>query len=76
MENRREQKERNGERVPNPATLDNSVASYDVQGSYGEPVLVTPPAHRGYIYPMIGEAQVQVGESFYSLIASSKMLIA
>ena len=34
-ENRREQKERKRKRVPNPATLDHSVASYDAQGSYG-----------------------------------------
>ena len=46
-ENRREQKERNREQVPNSATLDHSVASYDAQGSYGEPILFTSPAHRG-----------------------------
>ena len=41
-ENRSEQKERNWEWVPNPATLDHSVASYDAQGSYGEPIIFTP----------------------------------
>ena len=33
MENGRQQKERNRERVPNRATLDHSVASYNAQGS-------------------------------------------
>ena len=42
----REQKERNREQVPNPATQDHSVTSYDVQGSYGETSFY-PPAHRG-----------------------------
>ena len=44
MENRREQKETKIERIPNPATPDHSVASYDTQGSYGEHFLLTPPA--------------------------------
>ena len=35
----KEQKERKTERAPNPATLDHSVAFYDGQGSYGEPIL-------------------------------------
>ena len=38
--------ERNGERVPNPATLDHLVASYDVQGSYGKPIRFI---HMGYL---------------------------
>ena len=41
-EKRRLQKERNREWVPNPATLDHSVTSYDKQGSYGEPFLFVP----------------------------------
>ena len=40
MGKRRENKERNKEQVSNPATLDPSVASYDLQGSYDEPILV------------------------------------
>ena len=43
----KEKKKRNRERVSNPATLDPLVASYDPKGSYGEPIFVTPPAHRG-----------------------------
>ena len=35
---RREQKERNRERVPIQVTLDHLVASYDTQGSFGEPI--------------------------------------
>ena len=46
MENRKEQKERNREWVPNPATLDHLAVSYDPHGSYGRPIL----KHRGYIY--------------------------
>ena len=49
----KKEKERNREQVPNPATLDYSVASYDAQGSYGEPILFTsPPRPTGghYIY--------------------------
>ena len=43
----REDKERNRERVCNPAPLDPSVTSpYGPQWSYGEPILVTLPAHR------------------------------
>ena len=42
MENIREQKGGNREQVPNPATLDHSVTSYDMQGSYGEAILFTP----------------------------------
>ena len=41
MENRREQKERNGAR-PNPATMDHPVALNEAEGSYGEPILFTP----------------------------------
>ena len=41
-ENRREEKERNRERDPNPATLDHSVTSYDAQGSFSKPILFTP----------------------------------
>ena len=37
---------RNRDRVPDPATLDPSVAFYDAQGSYSEHILFTPPAHR------------------------------
>ena len=40
--------------VPNPATLDHSVASYDAQGSYGEPIHFNPPpSTQGYIYLFI-----------------------
>ena len=49
----KKEKERNWERVPNPATQEHSFASYDMQGSYSEPILLTSPAHRGkdiYIY--------------------------
>ena len=52
-ENRREHKERNRRRVPYTTILDHSDDSYDVQGSYGEPIIFTSPAHRGiiiYIY--------------------------
>ena len=54
-EQNRKQKEelkgRNRELVLNPAILNHSVASYDVQGSYGEPILFTPSAQKGvYIY--------------------------
>ena len=46
LENRREQKERSREQVPSPATLEHSVASYDAQGLYSEPILFTsPPPH-------------------------------
>ena len=38
--------ERNSQRVPNPATLEHSVASYDAQGSYGEPIRFTHPVYR------------------------------
>ena len=34
--------EQNKERTPNPATLDHSVASYNPQGSWGEPILLIP----------------------------------
>ena len=37
---KQKRRKRNRERVPNPAILDHSVASYDAQGSYGEPILV------------------------------------
>ena len=30
-----------------PSYLDHSFSSYDVQESYGEPILFTSPAHRG-----------------------------
>ena len=46
-EKRRENKERNREQVPNPATLDPLITSYDLQGTYGEHILVTSPAHKG-----------------------------
>ena len=39
MQKRREKKVRNGERASYPTNLDNSVPSYDPQGSYGEPFL-------------------------------------
>ena len=42
-EKQKRKKEKNRERVPNPTTLDHSVASYDTQGSYGHPILLTPP---------------------------------
>ena len=35
---RKRTKERKWEWLPNPATLDYSVTSYDAQGSYGEPI--------------------------------------
>ena len=38
---KRKKKNKEAERVPNPDTLDHSVASYDVQGSYDEPILFT-----------------------------------
>ena len=47
---KQEGKRKNREWVPKPATQDHSVASYDAQRSYGEPILFTSPAHRGYIY--------------------------
>ena len=53
MKNRKkEQKERNRDLTPNPATLDHSVASYDQQGSYGKPILLTlsSTANRGGIF--------------------------
>ena len=40
---KKEQQERNRERAPNQATLGHSVFSYDPQGSYGEPIILTPP---------------------------------
>ena len=46
-ENKREQKERNRERFPNPANLAHSVVSYDAQGSYGEPIIFTPSRPTG-----------------------------
>ena len=46
MEKRREKK-KNRERISNPATLEPSVASYDPQESYNEPILVTPPGPQG-----------------------------
>ena len=50
----KKERERNRERVPNPSTQDHSVASYDAQESYGEPILFTSPAHRGiYIYNIL-----------------------
>ena len=58
-ENRREQKEGNRERFPNPVTLDPSVASYDAHGSYDEPILFTPPAHRG---DLITSRMILVGD--------------
>ena len=36
-------KRRNREGVPNPATLNHSVSSYDEQEPYGKPILFTPP---------------------------------
>ena len=33
---------RNREQVPNPATLDHLVTSYDLYGSYGGPILIPP----------------------------------
>ena len=39
-------RKKNRERVPNQATLDHSVTSYDVQGSYGEPICFTHLDHR------------------------------
>ena len=48
MESRREQKERNMERVHNPATLDHLVTSFDMQGSYSEPILFAQPTGGKY----------------------------
>ena len=39
---KKEREQRKREQVSNLATLDPSVASYDPQGSDGEPILVTP----------------------------------
>ena len=40
---KKDDKERNRERVRNPATLDHLVASYDPHGSYGGTFLKPPP---------------------------------
>ena len=40
-EEQKKEKQRNREWVLNPATLDQSVVSYDAQGSYGEPINFT-----------------------------------
>ena len=37
---KKEKKERNGERAPNPATLDYLVASYDPYGLYGRAIVL------------------------------------
>ena len=50
MENRRDQNERNRKQVPNPATLDLSVTSYDSHGSYGGYVLKPTPAPQGGVF--------------------------
>ena len=46
---KREQKERNREQIPNPASLGHLVAFYDVQGSNGKPILSTPTQPTGGI---------------------------
>ena len=38
----KKEKETNKEQDPNQSTLDHSVTSYDPQGSYGEPIPLTP----------------------------------
>ena len=43
---KQKKKKKNREQVPNPDTLDHSVTSYDAQGSYGELIRFTHPAHR------------------------------
>ena len=48
----KEEKERNKERAPNPATLDYSVASYEPHGSYGGPFMKAPTQGK-YIYLFI-----------------------
>ena len=45
MKNRKNREEETRIRPPNPVSLDNMIASYDPQGSYGEPVL-NPPDYR------------------------------
>ena len=45
---KKEQKEM--EQTPNPATLDHLIASYVMQGSYSEPILLTPSPQGEYIY--------------------------
>ena len=49
-----QKKKKKQEWVPNPATLDHSVASYNVKGSYGEPILFNP-AHREEVIINVGE---------------------
>ena len=44
---KKEREQRNRKQVSNSTTLDPSVASYDPQGSYGEPIFVIPPTQRG-----------------------------
>ena len=61
-ENRREQKERNRELVPNPATPDHSVASYDTHGSHGEPNLLTPYHYPPYIISTIDPKNQKIKE--------------
>ena len=46
-QNGREKQEKNKEQNPNPATLDPSVASYNPQGSHGQPILLTCTGARG-----------------------------
>ena len=43
-------KKKNGARSPNPATLDPSVASYDPQGSHGDPILSTTLLYVRYLH--------------------------
>ena len=45
----RENKERNREQSPKPATLEHSVTPYDPQGSYSEPIIfnIPPPNPQG-----------------------------
>ena len=75
MEKRREQKERKRERVSNPATLDHLVASYDTQGSYGEPILFTPGPKGGkkkkkyiYIYILLVKINAPQGKGSRSRV--------
>ena len=52
---KRENKERNWGRISNITTLDPSVASYDPQEPYGEPILLTPGPQKGIFYLFIYE---------------------
>ena len=65
IKNRREDRreERNRERVPNPATPDHLVASYNPYGSYGG-LILKPPA-RSTIHDVIS---IQIPQLFFQFI--------